>query len=111
MAETDPSESTFEKAMTRLEQIVEQMESDKLPLEEMLERYEEGTQLVKFCSEKLTAAEKRIEIITRGAEKPRIAEFDASADPAPPAAPAPSTRSKPARQKAVERPSDDISLF
>lgn len=71
-------ETSFETAIGRLETIVEQMESDKLPLEELLLRYEEGVKLVKFCSEKLQAAEKRIEIITRDAGgKPKTVPFDA----------------------------------
>jgi exodeoxyribonuclease VII small subunit len=87
---------TFEKAMQRLDEIVEQMEANKLPLEELLTGYEEGLKLVKLCSEKLDAAEKRIEIITRDATgKPQVAEFEPS-KPAP--APAPSR-------------SEDISLF
>ena len=66
--QTEPAaEQTFEGAMERLEKLVERMEADKLPLDELLVRYEEGVKLVKFCSEKLTAAEKRIEIITRDA--------------------------------------------
>src|SRR5271168_3306682 len=71
-------ETSFEKAIGRLESIVEQMESDKLSLEDLLVRYEEGVKLVKLCSEKLQAAEKRIEIITRDAGgKPKTAPFDA----------------------------------
>ena len=71
------NEQAFEPAIERLEAIVEEMESDKLPLEELLARYEEGVQLVKFCSEKLDVAGKRIEMITRDAEgKPEIVEFD-----------------------------------
>jgi len=107
--------STFESAMERLRQIVEQMESDKLPLEEMLERYEEGTRLVQFCSEKLSAAEKRIEIIARNASgKPRIADFENSA--ASEAAPIPEVpETKPAKQAkpAAKPPPDrgDVSLF
>lgn len=70
-------EPSFEKAIERLETIVEQMESDKLPLEELLVRYEEGIKLVKLCSEKLSAAEKRIEIITRDAMgKPVVSDFE-----------------------------------
>ncbi len=53
--------------MTRLEQLVEQMESDQLPLEDLLNRYEEGVKLVKACEEKLAAAEKRVEVISREA--------------------------------------------
>ena len=74
---------SFENAIERLESIVEQMESGKLPLEELLVRYEEGIKLVKLCSEKLQAAEKRIEIITRDAGgKPKLAEFEADQSPA-----------------------------
>jgi exodeoxyribonuclease VII small subunit len=61
------SQPTFEAAVERLEQIVELMESDKMPLEDLLVRYEEGTKLVKFCQQQLEAAEKRIEVITRNA--------------------------------------------
>ena len=58
-------------------------ESDTLPLEELLARYEEGLKLVKFCSEKLDAAEKRIEIIAREAGgKPKLVEFEPAAKPA-----------------------------
>jgi exodeoxyribonuclease VII small subunit len=71
-------EPSFETAIGRLESIVDQMESDKLSLEDLLARYEEGVKLVKLCSEKLQAAEKRIEIITRDAGgKPKTAAFDA----------------------------------
>ena len=91
-------EITFESAVERLEALVEAMESDKLPLSELLVRYEEGTKLVKFCQDQLAAAEKRIEIITRGAKgEPRVEPFEpekATAASAP----------KP-------RPSEDVSLF
>ena len=41
MAEKKTNETTFESAVERLEKIVEAMEGGELPLEEMLERYEE----------------------------------------------------------------------
>lgn len=78
--DTKKEETSFENAIGRLESIVEQMESDKLPLEDLLAHYEEGVKLVKVCSEKLQAAEKRIEIITREANgKAKTAPFDATA--------------------------------
>lgn len=64
------TEATFEFAMERLEKIVAQMESAQMPLDELLERYEEGTQLIGICQEKLKAAEQRIEIVTRKAASP-----------------------------------------
>jgi exodeoxyribonuclease VII small subunit len=45
------AELNFEGAMDRLEKIVEQMESGKLPLEDLIVRYEEGMKLVKICRE------------------------------------------------------------
>lgn len=93
--------TTFEEAVERLEALVEAMESGQLPLEEMLERYEEGTRLVALCSEKLAAAEKRIEIVTRNAAgKPEVAEFT-------PGAPAVAA----ARSKKTPPAEDEISLF
>jgi exodeoxyribonuclease VII small subunit len=96
--------TTFEEAIKRLETLVEAMESGQLPLEEMLERYEEGTKLVALCGEKLAAAEKRIEIVTRNAAgNPEVAEFD-------PNEPAPAAAHRPARVKKTP-PEDEISLF
>jgi exodeoxyribonuclease VII small subunit len=60
-----PKEQNFEGAMSRLESIVEQMESGKLPLEDLIQRYEEGIKLVKVCQERLAIAEHKIEIIVR----------------------------------------------
>jgi exodeoxyribonuclease VII small subunit len=83
--ESKKTEQAFEPAIERLEAIVGEMESDKLPLEELLARYEEGVQLVKFCSEKLETAGKRIEMIMRDAGgKPQVEEFD-PAKKSPPA--------------------------
>lgn len=76
------TETTFENSIERLEAIVEEMESDKLPLEELLVRYEEGIKLVKYCSEKLVATEKRIEMITRDAAgKTALAPFEPATKP------------------------------
>ena len=48
---------SFEDAVEKLDSIVEEMESDDLPLDKMLVSYEEGTKLVKLCEEKMKAAE------------------------------------------------------
>jgi exodeoxyribonuclease VII small subunit len=72
--------ANFEQAMKRLEEIVEQMESGDLPLEDLIVRYEEGMKLVKVCQERLASAEQRIEIITRNsAGKPVVREFEPAA--------------------------------
>ena len=40
---------SFEESMTRLEQIVHQMERGDVPLEESLKLFQEGTELVQSC--------------------------------------------------------------
>lgn len=50
----------FEDALKRLETIVESMEAGELPLEALLGRFEEGTQLVKVCQTQLEQAELKI---------------------------------------------------
>jgi exodeoxyribonuclease VII small subunit len=55
------TEPTFEDALGKLESIVETMEGGELPLDQLLTRYEEGSRLVKFCQEKLSTAELRIQ--------------------------------------------------
>ncbi len=68
---------TFETAMERLEQIVQEMESDKMPLESLLVAYEDGTRLVKVCQQQLRDAERKIEIIQRRANAdPELKDFD-----------------------------------
>ncbi|MGE5213317.1 MAG: exodeoxyribonuclease VII small subunit [Nitrospirota bacterium] len=92
----------FEDAMDRLEKIVEQMESGKLPLEDLIVRYEEGMKLVKTCQERLASAEQKIEIITRNtAGKAVVQEFEAAKEASPP------------EKAAVESEStdDEIKLF
>ena len=57
----------FEEALKKLEGIVEAMESDDLPLETLLSKYEEGTKLVKICQEKLADAELKIQQLEKDA--------------------------------------------
>jgi len=58
-------ELKFEKALERLEKIVEELEAGNIPLEDALKKYEEGVRLSGTCSEKLTQAEKKIQVLTR----------------------------------------------
>ena len=59
------AKQTFEKAMEKLEKIVQELESADLPLEKAIKKFEEGVQLSKFCSEKLDETEKRITILLK----------------------------------------------
>jgi exodeoxyribonuclease VII small subunit len=57
----------FEEALKKLEAIVETMESEDLPLESLLGKYEEGTQLARICQEKLAEAELKIQRLEKTA--------------------------------------------
>lgn len=55
----------FEKALTRLEAIVDEMESGDLSLEQMIKHFEEGSKLVTLCSGKLNEVEQKIEKLVK----------------------------------------------
>jgi exodeoxyribonuclease VII small subunit len=57
----------FEEVLKKLGSIVEAMESDDLPLETLIARYEEGTRLAKVCQEKLAEAELKIQQLEKNA--------------------------------------------
>src|SRR3989338_5510011 len=59
------TELKFEKALERLEKIVEDLESGNLALDDALKRYEEGVKLSRLCSQKLAQAENKIETLTK----------------------------------------------
>ena len=56
----------LESAMARLEEIVNEMENEKLPLDKSLKLYDEGIGLVAKCSEELEAAKRKIQILQQG---------------------------------------------
>ncbi len=57
----------FEEALKKLEAVVEAMETGDLPLEGLLAKYEEGTQLARVCQEKLAEAEVKIQRLEKTA--------------------------------------------
>jgi exodeoxyribonuclease VII small subunit len=66
--QSNPAKSPpFEEALKKLEGIVEAMESDDLPLETLLAKYEEGAKLVKICQDKLAEAELKIQQLEKNA--------------------------------------------
>lgn len=58
-----PKNLKFEDAMTRLEQIVAQMESGEIGIEESIAQYEDAMQLANHCRKVLENAEQRIQTI------------------------------------------------
>jgi len=67
-AKKDPpaeSGAAFEDALGQLEELVREMESDQIPLEALIRKYEEGTRLYRVCEERLDEARGRIEILRK----------------------------------------------
>jgi exodeoxyribonuclease VII small subunit len=60
----DSAAPSFEEALTDLEAIVEAMENEQLPLEDLVSHYEKGSKLLKRCESVLQSARERIELIT-----------------------------------------------
>jgi exodeoxyribonuclease VII small subunit len=72
--ESSEPKVTFEAALTRLESIVESMESGEVPLAELLARFEEGSRLIRVCESRLKDAELRIEQLKK--QKDGSASFE-----------------------------------
>ena len=60
---------SFEEALARLEEIVEEMESGKAALDDLLALFEEGVSLVKLCNSKLDSAERKIKLVKGNEEE------------------------------------------
>ena len=56
---------SFEQAMGRLEEIVAQLEGGNVSLDSSLKLYEEGTALIRLCSETLDQAELKMKTILK----------------------------------------------
>jgi exodeoxyribonuclease VII small subunit len=58
---TSPNDLGFESAMAELEALIQSVESNRLPLEETLNTYQRGQQLIARCNALLRDAEQRIQ--------------------------------------------------
>ncbi len=62
-------EGGFEDNLARLEEIVDRLEGDDLPLEQSLVLFEEGVKLAEACGQRLDAAEKKVTLLIKDREK------------------------------------------
>lgn len=63
--------ASYADAVQQLEQLVSGLESGQLPLEELLGQYQRGTELLKYCRERLQAVEAQVRLLDEdGAVKP-----------------------------------------
>jgi exodeoxyribonuclease VII small subunit len=66
----------FEEALKKLEDIIEAMEADDLPMETLLAKYEEGSKLVKICQGKLAEAELKIQQLEKNGGEIKLKPFE-----------------------------------
>ncbi|MFG0334871.1 MAG: exodeoxyribonuclease VII small subunit [Maioricimonas sp. JB049] len=70
----------FEEALAELHDVVRELEEGELPLEESLQRFERGIELMRVCRDRLGKAEQQIQVLTgQGSDGPETAPFDAEA--------------------------------
>ena len=66
----------FEEALTRLEEIVDQLSKGDAPLDKSLELFEDGTALIKKCGQALDKAEQKVELLVKALDVPEKVPFE-----------------------------------
>lgn len=61
-------EATFEQALTRLEEVIRELEASQLPLDQALDLFAEGISLSKYCNGCLEQAEQKISMLINDGE-------------------------------------------
>lgn len=70
MARSPKNPPSFEEALAELESIVQSMDGDTLSLEDSLQRYQRGIELLRLCQGSLAAAEQRVAQLEGDSLKP-----------------------------------------
>ncbi|MDF1813635.1 MAG: exodeoxyribonuclease VII small subunit [Verrucomicrobiales bacterium] len=81
-ATADP-ELPFEEAMARLESLIQGMDSDQVPLDDLIKNYEEGISLYEICEKRLDEAQGRIDLIRKKKDGTVVLEQFGDDDTAP----------------------------
>jgi exodeoxyribonuclease VII small subunit len=66
----------LEKSLADLEELVEELESGDLPLEQAMKKFEEGIKLTRGCQAALKEAEQKVQILMKSAGGDELADFD-----------------------------------
>ncbi len=61
-----PAPASYELALAELEQLVAAMEGGQLPLDQLLDNYRRGAELLGFCRERLVAVEQQVKLLDAG---------------------------------------------
>jgi exodeoxyribonuclease VII small subunit len=69
-AASPPAPATYEQALAELDRLVQAMESGQLPLDQLLDSYRRGAELLQFCRGRLEAVEQQVQVLEDGQLKP-----------------------------------------
>jgi exodeoxyribonuclease VII small subunit len=69
-SKTPPDTPSFENAVAELEVLVKSLETGQLPLEESLDAYRRGVELLQCCQNQLKDAEEKVRILDQGQLRP-----------------------------------------
>ena len=61
-------EQKFEEALAEIDSIVSKLESGELPLDETLQMFQRGMELINFCSNKLDVVDEKLKTLMEGAD-------------------------------------------
>jgi exodeoxyribonuclease VII small subunit len=64
--------SSYEEALAELERLVVAMEGGQMPLDQLLDNYRRGADLLQFCRARLEAVEQQVKVLEDGQLKPWI---------------------------------------
>lgn len=65
-----PLPDTYEAALSELDRLVGAMEAGQLPLDQLLDNYRRGAELLNFCRSRLEAVEQQVKVLEDGQLKP-----------------------------------------
>jgi exodeoxyribonuclease VII small subunit len=63
-------EPSYEQALAELDRLVEQMEAGQMPLDQLLDGYKRGAELLALCRERLEKVDEQVKLLEDGQLKP-----------------------------------------
>ncbi|EGJ08789.1 MULTISPECIES: exodeoxyribonuclease VII small subunit [Rubrivivax] len=58
--------ASYEQAVAELDRLVQQMETGQMPLDQLLDGYRRGSELLTFCRNRLQAVEEQVKLLDDG---------------------------------------------
>ena len=73
-ASANKEPASYEQALAELDRLVTQMEGGQLPLDQLLDGYRRGAELLAYCRGRLQAVEEQVKVLDDGQLKAWSAE-------------------------------------